>query len=225
MSDLDHLARTLGVAFRDPQLLRGALLHRSFVNEHPGEAAGMPSNERLEFLGDAVLNFLCADLLYRRFPERGEGELTTMRSALVKTATLAGFAQQFQLDKQVLISMGGESDHARRRPALLADVFEAVLGAIYLDRGLEAARAFAVPLLEQALAQGAPIDYKTLLQERVQAQSGITPHYRITQVSGPDHRREYTVEVVADDQVLGVGTGSSKQAATQQAAQQALQEG
>ncbi|MBC8076601.1 MAG: ribonuclease III, partial [Chloroflexales bacterium] len=169
---MQELMQTLGFTFRDERLLKSALLHRSFVNERPAESEGLPSNERLEFLGDAVLNFLSASLLYERFPERGEGELTSLRAALVRTATLASFARALRLGDHARISMGDEGAQARQRPALLADLFEAVVGAIYLDGGIDAARAFAVPFLAQALAQGTPADHKTVLQERAQAGHG-----------------------------------------------------
>jgi ribonuclease-3 len=221
---MQDLERTLGYTFRDERLLKSALLHRSFVNERPAETEGLPSNERLEFLGDSVLNFLSASLLYERFPERSEGELTSLRAALVRTATLAAFARQLGLGERARISMGDEAAQARRRPALLADLFEAIVGAIYLDGGIEAARAFAVPFLAQALAQGQPVDHKTQLQERAQASHGITPRYRVAAASGTDHRREFTVEALLGERVIGTGRGHSKQAAEQEAARQALEQ-
>ena len=223
MQVLDEVMRSLGVTFHDQRLLKSALLHRSFVNERPAETDGLPSNERLEFLGDAVLNFISATLLYERFPAKSEGELTSLRTTLVKTTTLATFARELRLGDYVLLSMGDDSANARQRPALLADLFEAVFGAIYLDQGIDRARQFALPFLERALAQGTTPDYKTMLQERIQALYSKTPHYRTIAVSGPDHRREYTVEALLQEQRLGVGTGPSKQAAAQQAAFHALQ--
>lgn len=223
MTHLSDLETALGRTFCDQRLLRNALLHRSFVNERPQEADGLPANERLEFLGDAVLNYLSADLLYRRFPTRTEGELTTLRTTLVKTSTLAGFARTLRLGQYIQLSMGDDSASARQRPALLADLFEAILGAIYLDGGIQAAQTFVTPFLEHALSQGTTPDYKTTLQERVQARDGKTPYYRTVAVSGPDHRRVYTVEVVLQEQRLGIGSGQSKQAAAQQAAFHALE--
>jgi ribonuclease-3 len=221
---MHDLQRSLGYTFRDERLLKSALLHRSFVNERPAEAEGLPSNERLEFLGDAVLNFLSASLLYERFPERSEGELTSLRAALVRTATLAGFARRLRLGEHARISMGDDAAQARQRPALLADLFEAVVGSIYLDGGIEAARDFAVPFLAAVLAQDVPADHKTMLQERAQASHGITPRYRVVAVSGPDHRREFTVEALLGERVIGSGRGTSKQAAEQAAARQALEQ-
>jgi ribonuclease-3 len=216
------LIAALGYTFHDERLLKSALLHSSFANERPQDTEGLPSNERLEFLGDAVLNFLSASLLYERLPDQGEGKLTSMRAALVRTATLAGFARTLRLGDYVWISMGDESARARQRPALLADLFEAVVGAIYLDGGIDAVRAFALPFLERALAAGSPADYKSLFQEWAQADRAITPYYRTVATRGPEHRREYTVEVLLGDVVVGSGVGPSKQAAAQAAAQQAF---
>lgn len=222
------LETVVGVTFQNPQLLRSAFVHRSFLHEHPERFPELSTNERLEFLGDAVLNFLTAAWLFTRFPGKTEGELTSLRAALVKTATLAGFARELDLGKHVLISRGEDSPTARNRPALLADVFEAVLGAIYLDQGLEAARAFIEPYLDRhvaAIEAGlvAQIDYRTRLQERAQARFNHTPVYHTIDVSGPDHERMFTLEVRVGDMMLGTGRGPSKQAAAQAAAQQALE--
>jgi ribonuclease III len=228
MPSLDTLMQRLGVTFADQRLLRSALVHRSFVHEHPDQTLDLINNERLEFLGDAILNFLTATLLFERFPDRGEGELTGLRSALVKTSTLAGFARDLNVGAYLRLSKGEEQSGARERAALLADTFEALLAAIYLDRGLDVARAFVAPFLERQIERiathGLTLDYKSRLQERIQAERNITPRYRIVSVVGPDHRREFTVQVHADDDLLGVGQGASKQAATQAAAQAALEQ-
>jgi ribonuclease-3 len=220
------LIEALGVSFHDPRLLQSALIHRSFLNEHPEPDKELSSNERLEFLGDAVLNMIAADWLYHFFPERAEGELTTLRASLVKTTTLARFAREINLGHYVRIGRGGDTQAARERPGLLADVFEAVLGAIYLDQGLDSARSFVLPFLqaevERIFAGQVEHDYRTRLQELVQAEHGITPTYRTLQVSGPDHSREFTVEVCIGEQPYGVGCGSSKQNAAQDAARSAL---
>lgn len=223
----EELMKDLGVTFADPRLLESALIHRSFAHERPDQVVGLTSNERLEFLGDAVLNFLTASWLYERFPARGEGELTSLRAALVKTTTLARFARELRLGNYIRISRGEDTSAARNRNPLLADVFEAVLGAVYLDRGIEAARAFVLPFLEREieliLSGQAEIDYRTRLQERVQAEYGITPVYRTVRVTGPDHRREFTVEVLVGEEPFGLGSGSSKQMAAQNAARVALE--
>jgi ribonuclease-3 len=226
VSSLDRLIERLGVPLADPQLLQSALVHRSFLHERPDLAIGLTSSERLEFLGDAILNCLAATLVFERFPDRGEGELTGLRSALVKMTTLAGFAREINLGAYIRLSKGEEISGARERDALLADTFEAVVAALYLDGGLELARAFVVPMFDQQLeriaASGLALDYKSQLQERVQAERNITPRYRTMSVTGPEHRRDFTVEVLVGGARLGLGQGPSKQAAAQAAAQAAL---
>lgn len=224
---LSVLMKTLGVTFTDQRLLENALIHRSFLHEHPERVPGLSSNERLEFLGDAILNFITAAWLYERFPDHGEGELTALRAALVKTTTLARFARELQLGRFIRISRGEDNSAARDRAPLLADVFEAVLGAIYLDQGLDAVRSFVLPFLEREveliLAGNAEIDYRTRLQEKVQAEYGTTPVYRTVGATGPDHCRQFTVEVFVGQDLVGLGSGPSKQAAAQHAAQVALE--
>lgn len=221
-----RLEELIGVTFNDSRLLQSAFVHRSYMHERPERIPGLTSNERLEFLGDAVLNFLTASWLFTRFPTHSEGELTALRAALVKTSTLAGFARSLDLGSHVRISRGEDTPAARSRLPLLADLFEAVLGAIYLDQGLDAARAFVVPFLEGQIAAiqngTVEVDYRTRLQELTQARYNQTPTYRTVSVAGPDHRREFTLEVLLGDQPLGIGTGPSKQAAAQQAARAAL---
>ena len=227
MALLDTLVTRLGLLFRDMNLLEGALTHRSYANERPMQTYHLANSERLEFLGDSVLNHIAADLVFQRFPDANEGELTATRSALIKTPTLAGFAREFDLGRYLRLSKGEEHSGARTRDALLADTFEAVLAAIYLDAGLDAARDFVLPFLERELAalqaRGPNVDHKTQLQERMQAAHNVTPRYHVLSTSGPDHRREWMVEVRVDDEQLGVGRGPSKQAATQDAARVALE--
>lgn len=214
------LMEMLGVTFNDLHLLQSALLHRSLLHEHPERCGGLPSNERLEFLGDAVLSMLTAAWLYQHFPERSEGELSALRTALVRTSTLARFARGLDLGRHIRISRGAES--ARNQPTLLANTFEAVLGAIYLDQGIERAAAFLEPFLQQEIeriaAGESETDYRTRLQQLAQALYGVTPFYRIVSMSGPDHRREFTVEAVLGDEQVGVGSGTTKQRAAQEAA-------
>ncbi|HMQ33254.1 MAG TPA: ribonuclease III [Chloroflexaceae bacterium] len=221
-----RLEELIGVTFNDERLLQSAFVHRSFMHEHPERAPGLTANERLEFLGDAVLNFITASWLYARFPAHSEGELTTLRAALVKTSTLAGFARGLDLGAYVRISRGEDTPTARNRPPLLADVFEAILGAIYLDQGLEAASAFVTPFLDrqlEAISSGtAEIDYRTRLQELTQSRLSLTPSYRTVEVRGPDHKREFTMEVLVGERPVGVGRGPSKQSAAQAAARAAL---
>jgi ribonuclease-3 len=222
-----RLEELIGVAFADERLLQSAFVHRSFMHERPELVAGLTSNERLEFLGDAVLNFIAASWLYDRYATLSEGELTALRAALVKTSALAGFARSLDLGSHVRISRGEDTPAARGRSPLLADLFEAVLGAIYLDQGLEAARAFLLPFFERQLAAieagTAEIDYRTRLQEEAQARFNLTPAYRTLEMSGPDHQREFTMEVLIGPRPMGVGNGPSKQAAAQAAARAALE--
>lgn len=227
MASIDTLVARLGLLFRDVSLLEGALTHRSYANEHPMTTHQLASSERLEFLGDSVLNYIAADLVFQHFPDANEGKLTATRAALIKTPTLAAFARDLDLGRYLRLNKGEDQSGARNRNALLADTFEAVLAAIYLDAGMDAARTFLVPFLEQELAtlqtHERHVDHKTRLQERIQAERNITPHYLVMTASGPEHQREWEVEVRAGDEQLGVGRGPSKQAATQDAARCALE--
>jgi ribonuclease III len=228
MPSLDTLQTRLGLRFADVQLLRSALVHRSFLHEHPDQGVGLTDGERLEFLGDAILNYLAGTLLFDRFPSRGEGELTGLRSALVRTATLAGFARDLSLGAYIRLSKGEEINGARERDALLADTFESLVAAIYLDQGLETTKLFVNLLFEQQIeaieAHGLALDYKSQLQQRIQAERNLTPRYHVVAEQGQDPRREYMIEVLAGDVRLGTGQGPSKQAAAQAAAQAALKD-
>lgn len=224
MADLKELEAALGVDFRDRSLLQRALTHRSYLNENPEYA--LPHNERLEFLGDAIVDFLVAELLFHRFPEMQEGELTALRAALVRTEALAAFARTFRLGSYLLIGRGEEASGGRERALLLAGAFEALIGALYLDRGMEVTREWVLRMTAPAarqLASGAfSKDPKSLLQEVAQAELSITPQYRTVAESGPDHAKEFTIQVFVGDKALGEGTGRSKQSAAQNAARAAL---
>jgi ribonuclease-3 len=225
IEELDALARALGLDFRDRSLLFQSLVHRSYLNENPGTR--LRSNERLEFLGDAILDAVAAEFLFQRCPEEGEGDLTLWRSALVRTETLATFAVQFDLGRYLVMGRGEEADGGRTRTTILADAFEAVLGAVYLDGGLDAVRAFLTPFLEKALegfAGQLPVDYKSTLQIEAQGRVGITPQYRTAASWGPDHARTFQVEAWVGERLLGRGEGLSKQAAQQEAARAALEQ-
>lgn len=222
---LASMQRELGLQFRRPDLLREALTHTSYVNERPSEVA--TDNERLEFLGDSVFDLLVAEELYDRYPTAREGELTAMRAALVRTNTLARVSHRIDLPSHLLLGRGEEASGGRERAANLCAALEAVIGAAYLDQGLEAARRLVRRLLADAFealegAKGVR-DPKSLLQERIQARMHLTPLYRTTSERGPDHAKEFVVEVFVGDQVLGAGRGPSKQAAEQAAARDALQ--
>ena len=218
----EQLEESLGMHFQNPAFLRLALTHRSYIYESAG--AGLSSNERLEFLGDSILTLISADFLYRTFPELSEGELTDVRATLVKMGTLAGFARDMQLGNFLLMGKGEQSSGGSQR--ILASAFEALLGAIYLDQGLEATQRFLVPQLEP-IAQDIVKkrlfkDNKSLFQELAQAHDGITPSYRLVGQEGPSHDREFTVEVMLGEQVAGRGQGRNKQTAEQEAAYVAL---
>ena len=210
--------------FNDPSLLERALTHRSYLNEHPGLA--LEDNERLEFLGDAVLDFVTGAWLYNRFPELPEGRLTSLRAALVKTETLAEFARRTGVDEALRVGRGEADAGGRGRLSMLADAFEAILGALYLDQGLGAVQAYLERLLpaeiDHVLAEERDRDAKSILQEWSQAERSITPRYRTVDEEGPDHAKTFSVEVRIGDEVVGRGDGMSKQAAAQAAARDAL---
>ena len=222
---LTSMQQRLGIRFRNPTLLREALTHTSYVNENPCEVTA--DNERLEFLGDAVLGLVVAEELYHRYPSAREGELTAMRASLVKTETLAHVARRLQLGSHLFLGKGEEASGGRDRIANLCAALEAVIGATFLDSGLEVTRTLVASLLGdafQALRETRITrDAKSLLQERVQARLHCTPIYRLVSESGPDHAKQFVVEVVVGDRVVGQGQGSNKQAAEQAAAQTALQ--
>jgi ribonuclease-3 len=218
-----ELAERLSLSFHDGLLLSRALTHRSYINEHP---EAIEDNERLEFLGDAVLDFVVGAWLYNRYPEMPEGDLTRMRSALVHTEQLAEFASMIQLGNALRLGRGEDQAGGRLRPALLCDTFEAIIGAIYLDMGIEAVWEFISPFLEEAaddiLENHKTEDPKSQFQEWVQAQGMPAPQYVTRGTSGPDHSKVFTVDVVVSGQVYGSGSGHGKQAATKAAAQDAL---
>jgi ribonuclease-3 len=222
--DWDAIQQAIGVAFDDVPLLQRALTHTSYLNENPGCSWG--DNERLEFLGDAVGDFVAAEHLYHAFPEWTEGQLTSVRAELVRCDTLALFARQVGLGKYLLLGRGEEQSGGRSRAPMLADAFEALVGAIFLARGLEGARMFLEPLIRSRLeilsADASLRDAKSRLQEWAQAAMHATPAYVTVQEQGPDHARQFTVGVIIEGRECGRGTGRSKQAAEQAAATAAL---
>lgn len=218
------LEAAIGVTFTRRSLLVDALTHRSYVYEHA--APNVVSNERLEFLGDAVLSIIASDLLYRRFPKASEGELTNLRASLVRASALAALARDLSLGVYLRLGRGEEITGGRSRELLLARAMEALIGAIYLDGGMRVTRAFLEPRLRAELAGPKSSrqlkDDKSLLQEVAQAQLGVTPHYRLISQSGPSHDRTFVVEVLLGERVAGRGEGSSKRQAEQAAACKAL---
>ncbi len=221
------LEEALAFSFDDPLLLCQALTHSSYVNENPEGTPG--SNERLELLGDAVLGLVIVEELFREFPQLPEGGLTRLRSQLVRGKTLAMAAARLGLGGYLRMGVGERNAGGHLNERNLAGAFEALLGAIYLDQGLTPASGVVLRLLEEELKEikerGLPADYKSLLQQRVQSQGISAPVYRTISAQGPAHRLAFAVEVVVGSQVLGQGSGSSKRAAEQEAARQALERG
>jgi ribonuclease-3 len=224
LADLKTLQKTLKVRFKHPSLLEQALVHSSYVNENPGLVT--TDNERLEFLGDAVLGFIVAEELYKRFPRFSEGEMTRLRSLLVRQDALSRMARAIKLGDYLYLGRGEEASGGRRKPANLAGALEAVIAAVLLDRGLNTARKFILKLadreLKKALSQGVEADYKSRLQELIQARQQQAPSYRLVEAKGPDHDRRFTVEVRVGDRVLGRGSGKNKKSAEAEAARSAL---
>lgn len=220
----EHLAARLGLEFNDPLLLHRSLTHRSYLNEHP---EALEDNERLEFLGDAVLDFVVGAWLYHHYPEMPEGDLTRMRSALVHTEQLADFARQINLGNAMRLGRGESQAGGRERSALLCDTFEAFIGAIYLDGGIEKVEKFLFPFLETAsediLINRKNEDPKSLLQEWAQSQGFYAPQYVTRSEQGPDHSKQFEVAVIIGGEVYAEGVGPSKQAAAKNAARKALE--
>lgn len=218
----------LGLEIRDLSLLRLALTHRSYLNEQEiGHIEAVrDSNERLEFLGDSVLGMITAEFLYKRFPDMAEGTLTAYRTALVRTETLAAWARRFDVDELLYLGRGEMTSEGEIRDRILAGAFESIIAAIYLDRGIRATRRFLYQLLQEdadrVISLGQETNYKGRLQELTQDRHRVTPIYNTLSVEGPAHERTFTIEVIVDGSPLGVGTGSSKRAAQQEAAQRAL---
>jgi ribonuclease-3 len=224
---LKELQSALGYAFKEPALLQTALTHRSHSYESGDPGCG--SYERLEFLGDALLGFIVADRLYKDDPMAEEGTLSRRRQAVVRESTLAKAARSMQLGDAILLGRGEELTGGRGKPSLLADLFEALLGAIYLDGGIRSARAFVRrhlgrTLRDARLAGGTAGDFKTTLQEMVQAKLQVTPRYRIVTEAGPAHSRSFEAEALIDGVVVGMGVGSTRKSAEQKAARAAIEE-
>jgi len=223
--DFKTFQERIGVSFRDAALLRQAFTHRSYLNEHRGERGG--HNERLEFLGDAVLELVSTHFLYEKFPEKPEGELTAYRAALVNAVTCAEVANALSMNDYLLLSRGEAKDTGRARGILLANAFEALVGALYLDQGYEAAREFIarhlLPKTDDIVAKKLWQDSKSALQEKAQEVDGETPYYAVLRETGPDHAKEFVVGVYVKDTLLAEGIGRSKQEAEQSAARAALE--
>lgn len=220
-----ELAERLGLQFDDPALLTEALVHSSYVNEHPeGET---DSNERLEFLGDAVLSLVMSEALFKRHRDEPEGILTTRRAAIVSTRGLARIARRLGIGDALVLGQGAENSGERGRSSVLAGLFESIVAAIYLDQGLDAAREFilrsAAPELDAAVSVDALKAPKSRLQEHAFSATGRAPAYRIVSSDGPDHDRHFVVEVAIDGTVVGTGEGRSRREAETHAAEAALE--
>ena len=221
---IDFALNVLGVTFNQPDILLTAFTHRSYVNEHRKTVT--EHNERLEFLGDAVLELVVTDFLYRTYPNP-EGDLTNWRSALVKTESLATVAETLGISVFFKLSRGEAKGNARSHALISANATEAVIGAVYLDLGYDAANDFItdhiISRLPDILASGAWMDPKSKFQELAQEQFGLTPNYKVLEEAGPDHDKVFTIGVYVGDKIFGRGNGSSKQAAQQEAASLALE--
>lgn len=226
MRDFSDLERKIHIKFKNPALLRTAFVHTSYVNEHRGQV--LEHNERMEFLGDAVLELVTTDFLYSTFPETGEGQLTSFRSALVKGKHLADVARSLGLGEYLFLSRGEEKGGGREKSFLLANTLEALIGAIYLDRGFETAHEFIdrfiLTNLGDILKKGLHVDTKSRFQEMTQEKLGVTPVYQVLSESGPDHDKTFEVGAFIGETFVAKGTGSSKQKAEQDAAVAALRE-
>lgn len=218
------LQKEIKYSFKSEDLLREALTHRSYLNEHPEWK--LPHNERLEFLGDAVLELVVTEELFNRYPEKEEGWMTSVRAALVNYVTLAGVARDAGLEGAVLLSRGESKDTGRAREVILANALEALIGAIYQDGGYEAAKKFiklfVLSHLEAVIRQELHVDAKSLLQEKVQAKLKITPTYKVLSSEGPDHKKLFTIGVYFGDSLIAQGSGASKQDGEVEAARKAL---
>ena len=224
-ASIKALESVLGFSFKDPSLLRLALVHRSYCNENDLDPA--ESYERLEFLGDAVLELAVSTELYRRFPNADEGQLTKTRSSLVRRETLAQIARRIDLGSYLFVGKGVETSNGRQQDSLLAAAFEALVAAVYIDQGNEFTRQFVLRLIDAELAQaeqagGPPENPKSILQEMVQGRGLNPPTYNLVSSEGPDHGPVFTVDVLVDGQVVGTGAGGKKSEAEGAAAQAAL---
>lgn len=223
--EIGKLAQNLQVVFHDNRLLQRAFIHRSYLNEIT-DPHDLEDNERLEFLGDSIISFIVSEDLFKKYPDYSEGPLTNLRAALVRRETLARLAEQLQLGNYLWLGHGEEESRGRERPATLCALFEALIGAIYVDQGIDAARSFLLPLMAQELLRVAgnalEKDPKSRLQEWVQSNKNLTPRYREIEKFGPDHAKTFIMQVAIGGEMYGVAQGRSKQDATQAAAAMAL---
>ena len=224
--DFSILETNIGTTFKNKDLLKQAFIHRSYLNEN--RTVKLEHNERLEFLGDAVLELVITDYLYKKYPEKNEGDLTAYRSSLVNSNTLSDAAEKIGLNAFLLLSKGEAKDTGRARQFILANTFEALVGAIYLDQGYDAANTFIASqlfdLIEDIVEKNKYIDSKSKFQEQAQEKVGITPSYKLIKETGPDHNKIFTVGVYLREDLVVTGDGKSKQEAEQDAAEKALEQ-
>lgn len=225
MKDLSLFEKKIGIAFNDKNLLKQAFIHRSYINENPN--VGLEHNERLEFLGDAVLELVVTSFLFRTYLESNEGELTAYRAALVNTISISKAASELGMNEYLLLSKGEAKDTGKARQYILANTFESMIGAIYLDQGYGAAEKFIAdnlfPYIDEVIAKRLWQDAKSHFQEKAQDKAGITPSYKVLREEGPDHEKVFTVGVFLKEELVAEGNGSSKQEAEQDAAKNALE--
>lgn len=224
MKNFSEIEQQLNITFTNKDLLMQAFLHRSYLNEHAG--LGMAHNERLEFLGDAVLELVVTDYLYTTYTNKPEGELTAYRAALVNTNTISDAAKKLGFENYLLLSKGESKDTGKARAYILANTFEAFIGSLYLDQGYDAAQKFIAstlfPELENIIRHGLWRDAKSYVQEKSQEVEGVTPSYKVLHDTGPDHDKIFTVGIYFKDRKIAEGKGSSKQEAETAAARNAL---
>ncbi len=224
-TDLLQFQKNIKISFKDETLLAQAFVHRSYINEN--KSSKLSHNERLEFLGDAVLELVITDFLFKKYTDKPEGELTAYRSALVNADTCADIANKLSVNDFLLLSKGESKDTGRARKYILANTLEAIIGAVYLDQGYETAKVFIeenfTPLIEKIIEEGSHIDSKSLFQEKAQEFDGVTPSYKTLKEAGPDHEKRFTVGVYIGKDLVAQGEGKSKQDAEQEAAKAALE--
>lgn len=224
MPDFAKFEKAAELNFKDKNLLKQAFTHRSYLNENP--SLGLKHNERLEFLGDAALELAVTEYLFLKYPEKDEGEMTSLRAALVNANTLSAAANELGMDGFMLLSKGEHKSGGKARQYILANAFEAVIGAIYLDGGYKNVGSFLdkflLPKLDEIIKTKSWIDAKSLFQEKAQEAEGVTPAYKVLSEAGPDHEKVFTVGVFLGEKMIDEGEGASKQEAEQNAARAAL---
>jgi len=222
--NLSEFEKKIGITFKDKALLERAFIHRSYINEN--RKKGLEHNERLEFLGDAVLELAVTDFLFGKYPDKPEGDLTSYRSALVNTQTLSSAANSLGANEHLMLSKGESQDTGRARSFILANTFESIIGAIYLDQGYQTAKDFIArnifPLIDEIVRKELWKDAKSRFQEMAQEKTGITPSYKVLNEEGPDHARIFSVGLFLGDEKVSEGRGESKQEAAQMAAEGGL---